>query len=120
MIIDFTKKLNTLEQKGYFEFLSETGKIFDNIITSFPPEDVRHLADNIVLILETIKNLTQPEMLKAINNAVSVFGKLETEEIQPYSVFKVIKELNSPEMKKGMGFMMMFVKNMKTILMYNH
>ncbi len=112
MIIDASKKLNVLEEKGYFEFLSETGKIFDNIITHFTPEDVKMLADNIVTILETLKNLTQPEMLRAMNNAVHVFGKLDTEEIPDYSVWKVMRELNSPEMKKGLGFMMTFLKNL--------
>ena len=67
VIIDFTKKLHELDEKGYFEFFSEAGKIFDNIITHYSPEDVRNLADNIVIIMETVKSVTQPEMMQALN-----------------------------------------------------
>ena len=35
VIIDFSKKLNELDQKGYFEFFAEAGQIFDNIITHY-------------------------------------------------------------------------------------
>jgi len=110
--IDFTNKLHEFEQKGYFEFFGELTKILDNIISSYPPEDVRALADNVVTILDTVKNLTQPDMLHAINNAVSIFKNLDTENIKEYSLWKVFRELNTPEMKRGLGFIMTFMKNL--------
>ena len=55
--IDFTHKLHEFEQKGYFEFFKELANIMDNIISSYPPEEVRALADNVVTILDTIKIL---------------------------------------------------------------
>lgn len=112
MIIDFTKKLHELETKGYFEFIKESGRVIDNIVTNFSKEDVNHLADNIVTILLTVKNLTQPEVLKGINNAVKVFNSMDIEKIPDYSFWRLIKELRSPEMKKGMTFTVMFMKNL--------
>ncbi|MFC2087724.1 hypothetical protein ACFLSA_06155 [Bacteroidota bacterium] len=111
MIIDFSKKLHILDQKGYFEFFSEAGKILDNIVTNFTPEDLRQLADTVVLILNIIKNLTQPEMLNAINNALRIYGSIETENIPSYSVWRTMREINTPEMKKFMGLMILFIKN---------
>ncbi len=110
--IDFTHKLHEFEQKGYFEFFKELANIMDNIISSYPPKEVRALADNVVIILDTVKNLTQPDMLHAINNAVSIFKNLDTNEIQPYSLWKVFREMNTPEMKRGLGFIMTFLKNL--------
>ncbi len=110
--IDFTHKLHDFEQKGYFEFFKELANIMDNIISSYPPEEVRALADNIVTILDTVRNITQPDMLHAINNAVSIFKNLDTDEIQPYSLWKVFREMNTPEMKRGLGFIMTFLKNL--------
>jgi len=110
--IDFTYKLHEFEQKGYFEFFKEITTILDNIISSYPPEDVRALADNVVIILDTVKNLTQPDMLHAINNAVGIFKNLDTENIQEYSLWKVFREMNTPEMKRGLGFIMTFMKNL--------
>ncbi|MCK5471004.1 MAG: DUF1641 domain-containing protein [Cyclobacteriaceae bacterium] len=104
-------QMNELEKKGYFDFIKELFKIADNIIEHFSADDVGLLADNIVTILETIKNLTQPEMLDAMNNAVNVFKKIETRDIPEYSLWKAFKEMRSPEMKKGIGFMITFLKN---------
>jgi uncharacterized protein YjgD (DUF1641 family) len=70
VIIDISKKLGEFENKGYFDFLRESGRIIDNIVTGFSAEDVRLLADNIVTILTTVKQLTQPEMMNSLNNAV--------------------------------------------------
>jgi uncharacterized protein YjgD (DUF1641 family) len=112
VIIDATKKLNEFDQKGYFEFIREFGKIIDNIVTHYGVEDVRLLADNIVAMLEVVKNLTQPEMLKSIDNAVRVFASLEMDNIPEYSIFKVMREMNKPEMKKALGFFITFMKNL--------
>lgn len=104
-------QMNELEKKGYFDFIRELFNVADNIITHFSKEDVRLLADNIVTILETIKNLTQPEMLDAMNNAVSIYNKIETRDIKEYTLWKAFKEMRSPEMRKGIGFMITFLKN---------
>jgi uncharacterized protein YjgD (DUF1641 family) len=112
VIIDATKKLNEFEQKGYFEFMREFGNIIDNVVTYYQVEDARMLADNVVAILDTVKNLTQPDMLKSVDNAVRVFSKLEMDDIPSYSVFKVMRELNKPEMKKALGFFVTFMKNL--------
>jgi uncharacterized protein YjgD (DUF1641 family) len=112
VIIDGTKMLHEFDQKGYFEFFKEMGAIMDNIVTHYGVEDVRALADNIVGMLEVIRNLTQPDMLKSIDNAVRVFASLEMDDIPEYSVFKVMREMNKPEMKKALGFFMTFMKNL--------
>ncbi len=112
MIIDFTKKLNELDQKGYFEFFSESAKIVDNIITHFTKEDINQLANNIVTILETVKSITQPEMLSSLNSAVKVYQSLDVKEVPAYSIFGLMRELRKPEMKRAMGFTVTFLKNL--------
>lgn len=112
IIIDFTKKLHEFEQKGYFEFAKETGKVIDKVVTHYSPKDISDLSDNVVTILDTVKNLTQPDMLKAINNALRVFNSMEMDKLPEYSIWRVMKEMNSPEMKKGMAFMVTFLKNL--------
>ena len=112
VIIDFTKKMNELDQKGYFEFFAEAGNIFDNIISHYKPEDVRELSDNIVNIMETVRSATQPEMMAAIKNGVKIYGSMEMDNVPEYSIFKVMKEMNKPEMKRALGFFVTFMKNM--------
>ena len=114
VIIDGTKKLNEFEQKGYFEFMKEFGAIIDNVVTHYSINDVRMLADNVVTILDTVKNLTQPDMLKSIDTAVKVFANMETDNVPEYSIFRVMREINKPEMKKAWGFLFTFLKNMSS------
>jgi uncharacterized protein YjgD (DUF1641 family) len=112
VIIDMIRKMHEFEQKGYFEFFTEITRAMDSIITHYSGEDVRLLADNIVTVMDTLKNITQPEMLQSMNNAVNVFQKLELDDIPEYSIWKAMKEMRSPEMKKGIGFMISFLKNL--------
>jgi uncharacterized protein YjgD (DUF1641 family) len=111
-IIDTIRKMAELEQKGYFEFIREMTRAMDNVVSHYSGEDVKLLADNVVTILDTVKNMTQPDMLQAMNNAVNVFQKLEVEDIPDYTLWKAMKEMRSPEMRKGIGFMITFLKNL--------
>lgn len=111
MGLDGIKLLNQMEAKGYIDFIKESVRIFDNIVEHFSVEDVQSLADNIVTILETVKNITQPEMLEAINNGVVVYKSMNVDNIPEYSLFKAARAMNAPEMKKGIGFMITFLKN---------
>jgi len=111
VIIDFTKEMNTFEQKGYFAFFKEVGPIMDNIVAGFSPKDLRELADSIVSILSIIKEMTQPEVLGTMQNAIKAFNSMETETVPSYSVWRVLKEMNSPEMKKALGYGITFMKN---------
>lgn len=112
VIIDVSKKLGEFEDKGYFAFFKEAMGILDNIIKGFSPEEVRQLADNIVTILGTFQKITQPEMMNSVNNAVKIYSSIQTDNIPEYSMWKAFKEMRSPEMKKGMGFMITFMKNL--------
>lgn len=111
VIIDFTKQMNSLEQKGYFDFVREIGPVIDNIIQGFSPQDIKELANNIVNILNIIKEMTQPEVLNTMQNAIKAFNSMETESVPSYSVWKLMKEMNSPEMKKALGYGITFMKN---------
>lgn len=111
VIIDFTKSLGKFEEKGYFKFFKEFTPIMDNIVAGFTPEDLRDLADSIVSILTTVKDMTQPEVLGTMQNAIKAFNSMETESVPSYSVWRVIREMNSPEMKKALGYGVTFMKN---------
>jgi uncharacterized protein YjgD (DUF1641 family) len=112
VIIDATARLHEFETKGYFDFIREAGTIIDNIVTHFSVEDIRLLSDNIVTIMETVKNLTQPEMLQSVNNAVKIFASMDIDRAPEYSVWKLMREMGTPEMKKSLGFFVMFMKNL--------
>ena len=104
------EKLDELDQKGYFQFIKELMNVADRVVEHFSEEDVRLLGDNVITILETVKGLTQPDMLIALNNAISIYQNLDPKDAPQYSIWKVMRELNTPEMKKGIGFVITFLK----------
>ncbi len=108
---DALEKLDEFDRKGYFKFFEASLEIVDNVVTHFTVEDVRLLADNIVTILETVKNLTQPEMLQALNNGLNVYQNLDPRNVPEYTVLKAFRELHTPEMRRGIGFIISFLKN---------
>jgi len=112
MVFDFMHKLDEFDRKGYFQFFGELNSVMDNIVTSFSLEDIKALGDNVVTILNTVKSLTQPDMLHAINNAVSVYKNLDFTMEEEVSFFQLIKEMNSPEVRKGMAIGLKFLKNL--------
>lgn len=115
LIIEFTKNLHLLEKKGYFEFAREMGTLADNIVTGFSPHDIRMLSENIVLILQTLRNVSRPELLHAVNNAVQAYDSMQAEETPSYSLWKVMREMNSPEIKSVLGFTVTFMKKLAQI-----
>lgn len=112
MFFDFMNKLDEMDRKGYFTFMKEIGKMTDKVVSSFSTEDIKQLGDNIVTILNTIKNLTQPDMLNAVNNAVSVYKNLDMKIEKDVSFLYLLKELNKPEVKKGLALALNFLKNL--------
>lgn len=101
LIIDFMNKLDEFDRKGYFDFMREMNKALDNVVESFSVEDVKSLGDNLVTILNTIKSLTQPDMLHAINNAVAVYKNMDIEIKEDVSFMSLIKEMNKPEIGRA-------------------
>lgn len=111
-LIDLTRTLAKLERDGYFEFVRNLVPIIDNLVKGLSPKDLKDLADNIMVIVTTIKDITQPEMLRSVNNAVKVFSSMDMNEIPSYSLWRLMREFNTPEMSRALGFAVTFMKNL--------
>lgn len=109
---DAIGQLDELDRKGYFEKGRELARAMDNVVANFSVEDVRLLSENVVAILSTVKNLTQPEMLQAINNAVEVYKKIDFDAVEEFSLWHAFREVNKPEMRRGLGFLIVFLRNL--------
>ena len=100
-----------MERKGYFGFVRQSQYVMDQIVTSFSEEDVRQLGDNVVLILNTVKALTQPEMMDLVNNLTQGFHEIEAHpEELPTSMFGLLREMRDPEVRRGLAVTMEMLK----------
>jgi uncharacterized protein YjgD (DUF1641 family) len=101
--------LDRFEREGYFTFMQEAWKIFERIVEEFSEEDVRALGDNVVTILSTVRNITQPEILSLANNAVEAISAEPPIEDAP-STLKLVREFSDPQVRKGLARMLNVVK----------
>jgi uncharacterized protein YjgD (DUF1641 family) len=104
------EKLDELDRKGYFAFVRQFSEVLDRVVTSFSVDDVKKLGDNIVTILTTVKNLTQPEILHTINNALTVYNSVDVQVPENVSLVSLLRELNTPEAKRGLTYAIRFLK----------
>ena len=101
--------LDRLERQGYFAFMTEGWKVIERVVTEFDEEDVKALGDNIVTILTTVRNMTQPEILNLANNAIGAIESTPVQE-EDISTFALLRELSDPQVRRGMARMLNIVK----------
>jgi uncharacterized protein YjgD (DUF1641 family) len=94
--------LQTAEQKGYFAFARGGMRIADSIVSSFSEQDVEALGDNIVLILNVAKEMTQPQIMNLVRTTL---GEVEQELSKPVetSLFALLRQMNDPAVRRGLA-----------------
>lgn len=97
--------LQDAEHKGYFAFARGGMQIADNVITSFSEDDVKKLGDNVVLILNTVKDMTQPEIMGLLR---TIMAQTEAEVAKPVrtSVPALLGQMRDPNVRKGLALTM--------------
>jgi uncharacterized protein YjgD (DUF1641 family) len=107
---DVVELLDRLERQGYFAFMREGWGVLEKIVAEFEEEDVRALGDNIVTILGTVRNMTQPEVLSLANNAVTAIQPVE--QVENVSTLQLLRSLSDPQVRKGMARLLNIVKTL--------
>lgn len=108
--IDATDKFNEFDNKGYFEVLNQITIALDAIMTRYSKKDIENLSDNIITVMDTIIAIADPAVMKKIEIFARTYREIDHESIPEYSLWKVIRELNKPDMKKSIGFIMTFLR----------
>jgi len=103
------EQLDKYEREGYFEIAQEGWHIVEKINKEFSKDDVKALGDNIVLILNTVRNMTQPEIMNLANNAVGAI-KNDIPETENVSLWVLFRELSNPKVRRGMVRMLNLLK----------
>ena len=101
MFMLLMSRLDEMERKGYFTFLQGGMEIVDRVVTNFSEEDVKQLGENIVLILQTMKDLTQPEIMQLLSTTATVMREDDVPE--DVSMFYIMRQMRDPEVKRGLA-----------------
>ncbi len=102
-----TAKLDELDRKGYFTFLDASLGVVDQVVTNFSEDDVKALGDNVVLILETVKEMTQPEIMAVLYRMIEAIERqrlaIAAEPAEPPTLWQLAKTARQPEVRRGLG-----------------
>ncbi len=101
MFLMVMTRLDEMERKGYFSFLKGGMEIMDQVVTNFTEDDIRQLGENVVLILQTVKEMTQPEIMEMLQTSAHVMREEEVPE--NVSLFHILKQLNDPAVRRGLS-----------------
>lgn len=100
-------RMAEMEEKGYFEFVEASLGVVDRVVTTYSREDVEALGDNVVQILDIIKDLTQPEVLAMAQRLLDVMqhqGEIvAVYDEEPPSLFALAGKIRDPEVRRGMA-----------------
>jgi uncharacterized protein YjgD (DUF1641 family) len=106
-VVKILTTLETFEQRGYFEFANAGMGVVDEIVTAYSKEDVEALGENVVQMLDIIKNLTQPEMLAVATRMLDAVQRqqaaAELEPAEPPGLFNLAGQMRDPEVRRGLA-----------------
>jgi uncharacterized protein YjgD (DUF1641 family) len=98
-----TEVLAVAEEKGYFAFARQGGLIADRVVTEFSEDDIAALGDNVVTILNAVKEMTQPEVMGLVQRTALTVQGTEEEHIEPPSMFALLKSMRDPQTRRGLA-----------------
>lgn len=100
-------RFDEVDRKGYFRFAGAAVGVADRVVTNFDEHDVELLGDNVVAMLEALREVTQPEMLAFVSRMVgAVHAEQEAvdwESADPPSLWALARQLRDPDVRRGMA-----------------
>lgn len=111
MVDSAIEQLDGMERQGYFTFVEGGHYILQRVVSEFSEDDIKALGDNIVTILKTIRNMTQPDVMHAANTMIDSLRDEDHEDTK-VSTWALVKEFNDPAVRKGLMRMLHAVKTL--------
>ncbi len=102
-----TETLGELEAQGWFDFGRELFGVAEQVVAGFSPEDVRALGAQVVPILQTVRGLTQPEVMSFAQEATRAVEDGEG----PASVWDLLKARNDKDVQHGLAVLLSLVRH---------
>lgn len=100
-------RLAVADRKGYFAFARAGTDIFDRVVANFDEADLALLGDNIVVILEAVREITQPELLGFLTRMVDAVRveqrAVELEAVEPPSLLALARQVRDPDVRRGLA-----------------
>lgn len=99
-----TGTFGELEQKGYFAFGKELLGVLDAVVTHYKPEDVRALASAITSILDSVRAVTQPEVVRLAADAAEVVQAVD--KVEPVGLMGVMRATSDADVGRSLAVLL--------------
>ncbi len=110
-VASLSARLQQLDERGYFAFARRSVDVLDNVVTSFSEEDVKQLGENIVLILQTVKQMTQPEVMGMLHRTALTMQQEDSRSTAP-SMRELLRQLRDPSVRRGLARALLALRSM--------
>jgi hypothetical protein len=99
-----------LHEKGYFQATAAGLRVGDALVQSHSAEDWIQVEASVPQLIGFLRELTKPEVLRALEAIIHGFGRVQATMNVDKSVFALMRDLNSPDARRGVGILVAFLK----------
>lgn len=103
-------RFDEFEKKGYFALAREAAYVAQRVVETYKPDDVRAFGDAIVGILDTVRTMTQPEVLSVLGEATEVLA--HADDAEPLGLVGMVRATRQEQVQKGMAVMLELLKKL--------
>lgn len=107
VVAALTSRLADLDEKGYFDFARHSAGVLERVVTSFDEDDIDALGDNVVLILETVKEMTQPQVMHMLRRTATAVQSqqqaIESGADDTPSLWQLMRRMRDPQVRRGLA-----------------
>ena len=100
----------SMHEKGYFEAVSSGLRVSDALVHAHSPEDWRQVEASVPQLIGFLRELTKPEVLRALEAIIHGFGRVQATMDIDKSVFALIRDLKSTDARRGFAILVEFLK----------
>lgn len=103
-------RLAAWEDRGWFAIAAELGNVLDALGEAYGPDDVHELSTSIVQIFDTVRNLTQPDLLDLANDATNVLH--EADQVSPVGPMGAMAASRDEDVQRGLGIALEILRHL--------
>lgn len=96
-----TDRLDAMDLRRYGEFAGAGVGVVDRVVQAFGREDVDALGENVVLMLQVVREMTQPEILGLLRQTAS-WAHEHPAPAEPPTLLSLAGRLRKPEVRAGL------------------
>ena len=93
------ERLEGLESRGWFGFGRGTVRIAEKVVAAYGEDDLDALGDNVVRILDTVREFTQPALLDIAGEA----SRAVHDRQQPKTLLGMLRATQDRDVRRGLG-----------------